>query len=236
MAHYTVPSNSGRTQKLFRICGYGLTSLMLVLLGLSQVSWLNDRWSHALGWAAMSLLVLALTGIPVLIFSDTVNQFWRKISFEIVDNKIVRLMEGRAPIEFPFDKISFIGESRNGLVVRGGKPLKGFVIPRTVEGFQQLKQQLNDHCEIIPIASANRLFRVFPLIVVIALYVLLLTAKSRSLILAAGAAGLLFQGCVIVGMRKIWAKTRSPKLVASGFILTWLVLFWLAYERFFSVP
>ena len=232
--HYTVPSSSSQTQKLFRICGYGLTLLMLFLLGLSRTNWINDRWSHALGWVAMSLLVLAFIGIPVLIFKDSMNQFWQKVSFDVVENKIVRVMEGRLPIEFPLDKISFIGESRTGLIVRGGEPLKGFVIPRTVGGFEQLKHQLSDHCEIAPIATTNPLFRMFPLIVIVGLYVLLLTAKSRSLILVVGAAGLLFQGCVIVGMRKSWAKTRSPKLVVSAFMLSWLVLLWLVYERFFS--
>jgi hypothetical protein len=234
MAHYTVQSSSGQNQKLFRICGYGLMVLMLLFLGVSRTNWINDHWSHPLGWTGGSLLVLALIGVPVLILKDSMNKLWQNVSFDIVENKIVRVMEGQAPIEFPLDKISFIGESRTGLTVRGGEPPQSFVIPRAVKGFEELKRQLSDHCEIVPAASTNSFFRIFPLILIIALYVLLLTAKSRSLVLTAGAAALLFQGWIIFGMRRTWAKTSSPKLVVSAFMLSWLVLLWLVYERFSS--
>ena len=235
MAHYTVRSSSS-TNKVFRICGYGLIGLLLLLLVPSQTKWidLDDRWSHALGWTAEGLLFLGMIGFFVLMFEDSWNRVWQKVSFEVVANRIVRVMEGRANIEFPLDKISFIGESRIGLIVRGGDPLKGFVIPRTVEGFEQLRQLLNDHCEIRPVGNKKWLFFALPLVLMLALYALLFTATSTSLVLVAGAAALLFQGWGIFGMRKVWAKTKSPKLVVSALILSWLVLLWLVYQRFSS--
>ena len=160
---------------------------------------------------------------------------WQRVSFEVVDNKIVRVMEGRTPIEFPLNEISFIGESRSGLTVRGGEPLRGFVIPRAVNQYGELRQQLSDHCQIVPIETKIWLLNVFPLILIVALYALLLTAKNANLVLVTGAVALLFLGWATFGMRKTLAKTRSPKLLLSAFILSWLVLLWLVYQRFSTV-
>ena len=70
-----------------------------------------------------------------------------------------------------------------------------------------------------------------PLVLTIALYAILFTAKSGSVALIVGVVALLFQGWSIFSMRNIWAKTKSPKLVMSVFILSWLVLLWLVYQR-----
>ena len=234
MAHYTVQSSSRQNQKMFRICGYGLMILMLLFLSLSRADWIDDRWSHALGWIAMSLLGLALIGVYVLIFKESMNKYWQKVSFDVVENKIVRAIEGQISIEFPLNKLSFIGESRTGLIVRGGEPLKGFVIPRAVDGFEQLKRQLGDHCEIVPIRTKKSLLLVIPLILIIASYVLLFTTKSRNLVLITGAFALLFHGWGIVGLRETWTKTKASQFVASVFIVFWLVLLWLVYQRFSS--
>lgn len=234
MAHYTVQSSSRQNQKMFRICGYSLMVLMLLFLGLSQADFLDDRWSHTLGWIAMSLLGLALIGVYVLIFKESMDKYWQKVSFDVVENKIVRVVDGQAQIEFPLNKISFIGESRIGLIVRGDEPSKAVVIPRAVEGFEQLRQQLSEHREVTPIKNKTSLVLILPLVLTIAVYALLFTAKTANLVLSAGAVALLFHAWAIVGMRKIWAKTSSPKLVACAFIVSWLILLWLAYQRFSS--
>ena len=235
MPHYTVRSSSN--QKVFLICGYGLMGLMLLLLLIALTNWmeLDDRWSHAIAWTVASLLVLGLIGVFVLIFRDSMNKFRQKVSFDVVENKVVRRIEGQVPIELPLDQISTVGESSSGLIVRGREPMKGFVIPRAVVGFEQLRQQLSDHSAIVPIKTKNSLFlaRVFALILIIALYVLLLTAKTR-LVLVTAAVVLLFQSGLIFGMRKTWARPRSPKLVVA-FILSWLVVLWFVYERFSSI-
>jgi len=236
MAHYTVQSNSRQNQKMFRISGYSLMVLMLLFLGLSQTDWLDDRWSHTLGWIAMSLLGLALIGVYVLILKESMNKYWQKVSFDVVENKFVRVVDAQAPIEFPLNKISFIGESRVGLIVRGDEPSKAFVIPRAVEGFEQLRQQLSEYREVTPIKNKGSLVLILPLILTIGVYALLFTGENASLVLVAGAAALMFHAWAIFGMRKIWAKTSSPKLLVSAFILSWLVLLWLVYQRFSSIP
>ena len=72
------------------------------------------------------------------------------------------------------------------------------------------------------------------LIVTFVLYAILFTAKARPVVLIAGVMALLFQGWSIFSMRNIWAKTKSPKLVMSVLIFSWLVLLWLVYQRVFS--
>jgi hypothetical protein len=229
VTHYIVPPSSN--QKLFRICAYGSIGLMLILLAFSRSEWLDDRLSHAIGWSAVGLLIVVMVGVYVFIFRDSVDKAWQKVSFDLTDGKIIRVMEGRPPIEVLLSEINFLGESRMGLIVRSGEAPKGFVIPRAVGGFEQLKQQLNEYCKVSAIENKASFIPVLPLILTIVLYAILFTAKAGPVVLIAGIVALLFQGWSIFSMRNIWAKTKSPKLVMSVFILSWLVLLWLVYQR-----
>jgi hypothetical protein len=204
---------------------------MLILLAFSQSEWLDDRLSHAIGWSAAGLLIVLMVGVYVFILIDSVDKAWQKMSFDLADGKIIRVMEGRQPIELLLSEINFLGESRLGLIVRSGEPARGFVIPRAVYGFEQLKQQLSQYCKVSTIENKASFISAIPLILTIVLYAILFTAKSGSVALIAGVLALLFQGWSIFSMRNIWAKTKSPKLVVSVFIFSWLVLLWLVYQR-----
>jgi hypothetical protein len=231
MAHYIVPPSSN--QRLLRLCAYGSIGLMLLFLALSRSRWLelDDRLSHALGWSAVGMLIVGMVGIYVLIFRDSVGKVWRKVSFDLTDEKIIRVMDGRPPIELLLSEITFLGESRMGLIVRSGEPSKGFVIPRAVDGFEDLKQQLNEHCKVSATDNKASFIPVLPLVLTIVLYAILFTAKTGLVVLIAGVVALLFQGWSIFSMRNIFAKTKSPKLVMLVFIFSWLVLLWLVYQR-----
>lgn len=204
---------------------------MLISLAFSQSEWLDDRQSHAIGWSAIGFLIVVMAGVFVFIIRDSVDKVWQKMSFDLADGKIIRVMEGRQPLELLFSEINFLGESRLGLIVRSGEPAKGFVIPRAVYGFEQLKQQLSQYCKVSTIENKASFISAIPLIVTIVLYAILFTAKSGSVTLIAGVVALLFQGWSIFSMRNMWAKTKSPKLVVSVFISSWLVLLWLVYQR-----
>jgi hypothetical protein len=229
VTHYIVPL--GSNQKLFRICAYGSIGLMLIFLAFSQSEWLDDRLSHAIGWSAIGLLIVVMVGVCVFSIRDSVDKVCQKMSFDLADGKIIRVMEGRQPIELLLSEINFLGESRMGLIVRSGEPPKGFVIPRAVDGFEQLKQQLSQCCKVSPIENGALFIAILPLVLTIVLYAILFTAKFGSVALIVGVVALLFQGWSIFSMRNMWAKTKSSKLVVSVFIFSWLVLLWLVYQR-----
>jgi hypothetical protein len=231
MTRYTVPSDTN--PKAFRICGYGSIGLMLLFLVLSHSEWLelNDRASHVMGWAAGGVLVLGLVGIWVLIVKDSLNKAWQKVAFDLADDRIIRISEGRQPIELPLSEINFLGESRSGIVVRGGDPSKGFFIPRAVNGFDALKQQLGGCCRVTHIEKKTYLKPLLPLVLTVVLYAILFTSKTTIVVSTVGVLALVFQGGAIFSMRKIWAKTRSPKLVMSAFIFSWLILLWIVCQR-----
>jgi hypothetical protein len=204
---------------------------MLILLAFSRSEWLDDRLSHAIGWSAVGLLIVVMVGVYVFIFRDSVEKTWRDVSFDLTDGKIIRVTEGRPPIELLLSEINFLGESRMGLIVRTGVPSKSFIIPRTVIGFEQLKQQINEYCKVSTIENITPFIPLLPLILTFVLYAILFTAKTRPVILTAGVVALLSQGWSIFSMRDICAKTKSPKLVMSVFVFSWLVLLWLVYQR-----
>ena len=204
---------------------------MLIMLAFSRFEWLDDRLSHAIGWSAVGLLIVVMVGVYVFIFRDSVDKAWRNVSFDVTDGKVFRVMEGRPPIELLLSEINFLGESRMGLIVRSGVPSKSFVIPRTAIGFEQLKQQLNEYCKVSTIESKTPFIPVLPLILTFVLYAILFTAKTRPVISTVGVVALLSQGWSIFSMRNICTKTKSPKLVMSVFVFSWLVLLWLVYQR-----
>jgi hypothetical protein len=204
---------------------------MLILLAFSRSEWLDDRLSHAIGWSAVGLLIVVMVGVYVFIFRDSVDKAWRNVSFDLTDGKIIRVTEGRPSVELLLSEINFLGESRMGLIVRSGEPPKGFAIPRAVDGFEQLKHQLSQCCKVSPIENGASFIAMLPLVLTIVLYAILFTAKSGSVALIVGVVALLFQGWSIFSMRSIWTKTKSPKLVMSVYVFSWLVLLWLVYQR-----
>ena len=177
------------------------------------------------------MLTVVMVGVYAFILRDSVDQAWRKVSFDLTDGKIIRVTEGRPQIELLLSEINFLGESPMGLIVRSGEPPKGFVIPRAVDGFEHLKEQLNEYCKVSTIEIKASFIPVLPLSLTIVLYAALFTSKARPVVLIVGIVALLFQGWSIFSVRNIWAKTKSPKLVASVFIFSWFVLLWLVYER-----
>jgi hypothetical protein len=232
MTRYAVPPDINL--KTFRICAYGSIGLMLLFLVLSRSEWLelNDRASHVMGWAAVGLLVLGLVGIWVLMVKDSLNKAWQKVTFDLADDKITRISEGAQPIELPLSEINFLGESRSGIVVRGGDPSKGFFIPRAVNEFEALKQQLSRRCRVTPVETKTYLKPLLlPSVLTVALYTILFTSRTTILVSAAGVLALLFQGWVIFTMRKMLAETRSHRLVMSAFVFSWLILLWIVYQR-----
>ncbi len=230
MTRYSVRPN--KNQKVFRIFSYGSIGLMLIFLALSQSEWLvNDRISHAIGWSAMGLLIVFMGGVFVLIAKESAQRAWQKYAFDLADQRIVRVREGSPSVELPLAEITFLGESRIGLIVRGGDPLKAFVIPRAIGDFEELKLQLSAHCKVTPAKIRPSLLTVLPLILAIVAYALLFISKTGVVVLLAGVVALLFQGWAVFSMRKILAKTRSPKAVMLAFLASWLVLAWIVYQR-----
>ncbi len=206
---------------------------MLILLGLSQSAWVevNDPISHAIGWSAIGLLIVFMGGVLVLIVRDSAQRVWQKETFDLADQRIVRVKEGSPSIELLLTEITFLGESRIGLIVRGGDPIKAFVIPRAISDFEELKQQLSAHCKVTPAKIRPSLRTVLSLILAIVAYGFLFMSKTGVVVLIAGVVALLFQGWAVFSMRKIWAKTRSPKAVMLTFLASWLVLAWFVYQR-----
>jgi hypothetical protein len=215
MTLYAVPRRSNN--KVFRTFAYGSVGLMLIFV--------------ALGWNPVGLLVAIMLGVFLLLFKDSIDKSWRKASFDVSDDRIIGLFEGRPPREFLLREITFIGESRTGLLVQINEGPKGFFIPRAVDHYDQLRQELSEHCQVTPIQNPATFVPILPVILVIGLYAFLFTARVGVLVLIAGVVALLFQAWWIVSIREIWAKTRSPKLVMSVSIFSWVVLLWLVYQR-----
>ena len=230
MTRYTARTDSPN-EKAFRIFAYSTISLTLILLLSTGLIELSESTSHALGWAAMGLLVPFMGGVFVLAAKESAWQFWRKDAYDLADGEINRVRENSPSIHIPLSQINFIGESRRGLIVRGGEPQKWFLIPRSIEDFEGLKRELSACCEVTSVKEKTSYRAELPFIFAVVAYVFLFVSKARPVVLVAGVVALLLQAWLIFSMRKVWAKTGSPKLVPLFFLASWLILGWLVYHR-----
>ena len=231
MPRYTLPPGNPN-QKAFRIFAYGSIGTMLTLLLISESGWVDsDATIHAMGWAEVGLLIMFMGGVFVLIARNSVWQFWQKVAFDLADDKIIRAKENSPLIEIPLKQINFHGESRNGLLVRGGEPTKTFLISKSINNFEELKRQLNGYCEVIAVDTKISYRPALPFVLAVVAYAVLFLSKAGAVVMVAGVLALLIQGWAIFSMRKVLAKTRSPKLLMFAFLFSWVMLAWLVYQR-----
>jgi hypothetical protein len=59
----------------------------------------------------------------------------------------------------------------------------------------------------------------------------LFVAHSRAVVSAAGAAALLLEGLAILSLRRSFRSNRRANLITLIYILTFLMLAWIVYER-----
>lgn len=205
---------------------------MLILLLISESGWVDsDATGHAMGWAALGLLPVFMGGIFVLIARNSVWLFWQGVAFDLADDKIILVKENSPLIEIPLKQINFLGESRSGLLVRGGEPAKTFLIPKSIDNFEELERQLNGYCKLTSVNTKISYRPALPFVLMIVSYAFLFISKAGAVVMVAGVLALLIQGWAFFSMRKLLAQTRSPKLLMLVFLFSWVMLAWLVYQR-----
>jgi hypothetical protein len=230
MTVYEVPPDSPY-QRQFRFLGWGAIIVLLGILFFSiyEPAGLRDSIGQGIGWLAGAIALAAIVGATVLAVKEGNWKLMRRLRFEIYDGKIIKARAESSSIEIPLDQIESLYEYRGWLFIRGGIPSRQIGIPKEVNGFDILKHELVAHCPLTPLKVSPLSF--LPLVLMILPYIFLFASHARAVVIAAGVAALALQGVGMYSLRRVWREKPMPKLVMPTFVLVWLLLAWLVYQR-----
>jgi hypothetical protein len=233
MTVYEVPPNSPY-QRQFRSIGRGAIVVLLGILIFSvyEPAGLSDSVGHAIGWIAGAFVLATCAGAAVLAIEEGKIKSLRRLRFEIFDGKIVQTGEESTRIQIPLDQIDSLYEYRGRLLVRGGDPRRQIAIPREVKDFDVLKSELLAHGALTPHKAKFHPWSILPLVLLLVAYFFLFTSHVRTVVISAGVAALALQGAGTYSLWRVWRGKTLPRLVVPTYVMTWLVLAWLVYQRF----
>jgi hypothetical protein len=232
MTVYEMPRGSPY-QRQFRFLGWGAVIVLLgiLLFSMDEPAGLSPSAGHVMGWLAGAIVLGAVVGATVLAGKEGTWRLLRKLRFEISDGRIIRFDEASSSIEIPLEQIEYLHEYGGWLLVGGGTPRRQITIPKKINGFDLLKRELAQHCTLTLVKVKVHPLLFLPLVLMIVAYFFLFTSHARAVVIAAGVAALALQGVGTYSLRLIWREKTMPKLVMFTFVLTWLILAWLVYQR-----
>jgi len=232
MPLYTV-STTRPYQRLFRILGWGA---IIVLLGICLFSIYdpverNHSTNVLLAWVAGAIVLGAVVGAVMLSSKEALWKVQRAFQWELTGEKIIQRHEDGTTREIPLTHIESLHEGHGWLIIRGGEPVRQISVPLEINGLEELKRELTAHCAVTPLKVKFSPLSFFPLVLAIAAYCFLFASHNRAVVMVAGAAALLLQGWAYYWVWRVLRAKPMPRLVMLSFVLSWLLLAWIVYQR-----
>jgi hypothetical protein len=236
MTLYEMPAESPY-QRPFRI--FAVVAIILLLGIFCIATWtpvgLSDETRKVIGWVAGVIVVAAVVIGTRLGVKEALWKVKQGYRVEVADGKIIQRRLGSPIVEVPLDHITSLHESRGGwLFIRGGDPARQVTVPLEVIGFENLKQEIsaNQVVSQLRIKLSPSLFLPSALLVLACFF--LFTSHSRMVVMTAGGTALLLQGFATYSLRRLWRANPKASLLMLAYILTFVVLAWIVYERSIS--
>jgi hypothetical protein len=221
-------------QRPFRAFAGVVIILLLVILCIAI--WtpvgLSDEIRKILAWIAGAIVVAAVVVANRLGFKIGLWKLKEGHQVEVADGKIIQRRPGVPIVEIPVDQITSLHQSRGGwLIISGGEPKRHVAVPLEIVGFESLKRELSVNRTVSPLKVKFSPWLFLPSASLLLACFFLLTSHNRAVMMAAGGAALLLQGFSIYSLRGLMRSHRKANVVAVTYILTFLILAWIIYER-----
>jgi len=235
MTVYELPPNR-LYQRQFRVLGWGAVIVLLgvLLFSIYEPTGVSDLVGHAIAWLAGAVVLAAVVGATVLSVRERNWNLLRKYRFDISDGKIIRMRGASSSVEILLDQIEYLHEYNGWLLVGAGNPRRQMAIPKEINGFDELKRELLAHCTLTSpkVTFYASLFRpLIPLVLMAVVYFFLFTSHTRAVVIIAGIAALTLQAVGTYSLRRVWRDKTMPKPLIPTFVLAWLLIAWLVYQR-----
>lgn len=233
MTLYEMPAQSPY-QRPFRI--FAGVAIILLLGILCIAIWtpegLGDEIRKILAWIAGAIVVATVVVGYRLGFKEGFWKLKQGYRVEMSDGKLIQRRPGAPIVEIPVDQIASLHQSRGGwLIVRGGEPERQLAVPSEIVGFESLKRELSANRTVSSLRVKFSPWLFLPSASFVLACVFLLTSHNPAVVMAAGCAALLLQGFSIYSLRRLMQSNRKGSFIALTYILSFLILAWIVYER-----
>jgi hypothetical protein len=233
MTLYEMPAQSPY-QRPF--CIFAGVAIILLLVILCTAIWtpagLSDEIRKILASVAGAIVVAAVVVGNWLGFKEGLWKLNEGYRVEVSDGKIIQRRPGAPVVEIPVDQIASLHQRRGGwLIIRGGEPERQVAVPSEIVGFESLKRELSAHRTVSPLRVKLSPWLFLPSASFIQACFFLLTSHNRAVVMAAGGAALLLDGFSIYSLRRLMQSNQKANFLALTYILSFLILAWIVYER-----
>ena len=221
-------------ERPFRIFSWVAVILLLIILCISiwTPAGLSDETRKMLAWVASAIVLAGVVLGYWLAFKGGLWKLKQSCRIEVSDGKLIQSRSGSPAIEIPLDQIASLEQSRGGwLIIRGCQPERRIAVPSEIVGFEDLKRELSANRTVSPPKIKRSPWLFLPSASLVLACIFLFVAHSRAVVLAAGGAALLLEGLAILSLRRAIRSSRRANLITLIYILTFLMLAWIVYER-----
>ncbi len=191
-------------ERPFRIFSWVAVILLLIILCISiwTPAGLSDETRKMLAWVASAIVLAGVVLGYWLAFKGGLWKLKQSCRIEVSDGKLIQSRSGLLVIEFPFDQIASLEQSRGGgssfevANANGASPFP----PKC--RFEDLKRELSANRTVSPPKIKRSPWLFLPSASLVLACIFLFVAHSRAVVLAAGGAALLLEGLAILSLRR----------------------------------
>jgi hypothetical protein len=193
---------------------------------------MTDETRTILGWATGGVLIAAVViGMRLGVKQGAWN-LRRGYRVELSEGRLVQSRPDMPTVELPIDQIASIQQGRGGvLIIGGGEPGVVITVPSEITGFENLRKELLTNRTLSRLRVKLSPWLFLPPLSYIAAVLLLFLAHDRGVVIAAGAAVLLFHAFWTYSFARLTPSNRRAKPVLFAYFLAFLILAWIVYER-----
>jgi hypothetical protein len=237
MTIYRMPSDRPY-QRRFRIFSWSASTLLLAIALFSVF----EPQSVSQGTNIALALVMGAVAIAMLIYGlflspkESLWQLKNACQWELTEDKIIQSRSDGPTVEISLNEIKSIRESQGWLLVVANDSPKGIMIPRDIDGYTELRQQLIARCPLTPTPKRGLILAVLPFVVSAVLFGVVIVSHVRSVVIVSGVALLLLWPIYTgLSLRALRRAKMLHKRVLFSYLLTWLILIWVVYKAMRAV-
>jgi hypothetical protein len=230
---YEVPRVSPY-QRPFQIAGVSVPAILLFgwLVDALDPPGVSDSIKHGLGILGLAALIAAIPTFMVLAGLESEWNRKRSFSIEMSDDKIIKKRDGAPVAELPFHQILSITRFSGYLLITGGEPLKGLLVPKQIIDYKEFEHNLSvaTHINIEPRRAKAPVQSLAVFAFMSAACVFLVASRSRAVIAVSTGAVLLVQTLGVYSLMRL-KKIKNKYALVLLYIGCVSATLWLAYSR-----
>jgi hypothetical protein len=232
MTVFEVPADVPHTSR-FRVIS---AVVILLLLGILLFSiYVPIELSYGIrklfAWATGAIVLVAVIVSYVLSAKLGLWNVKRKYGVELTQGKLIQRLTGSETVEIPLNQIESLHEGHGWLIVKGYAQKGQIRIPKEVNDFNSLREELTACGTIVPTRARMSLFSAMLIVLGVVLFVFFITSHERGWVVFSGVGLLVFQGFANYSLLHLLRNRAAFKVIVFSLTVEWLLIAWIIFER-----